>query len=192
LGLLIARHSTTNPPFAVKWWILFNDLQIVERFHNAFAVFGKIMKRLFWLIGLMALMACGGGEDVVPAETPATQSTIPAPATLPSGYPASTATPLGAYPALPRATPTLTAAYIGVDPVWVIKPVGMQCQAVEIALDVERVGLENAGIRVLDTTMIAIATCEACDTCPSSEHYRFYIPTTDIAKAEALGWTVAE
>jgi hypothetical protein len=174
---------------------LSNNSQIVEGTVDSFWKYDKNMKRVFALLVLLMLMACGGENEDVPTEMPAfptTQSTLPAPTSQPDSYPQPTANPANAYPARPRPTPTLPAAYFGLDPVWVTKAVGAQCQGVEIDVDGVRLVLENAGIQVLDTTMISIPVCEACDTCPTSEHYRFFIPATDIAKAEALGWTVAE
>ncbi|MCA9938856.1 MAG: hypothetical protein KC418_09450 [Anaerolineales bacterium] len=144
-----------------------------------------MMKRL-WL-GMMVLAlalvlaACGGGGG---AETPAATA-----APVEEGYPPPTVaiTPAQGYPA-PRPTPTLPTGYPDDGRVWLIKPVGMQCQEPESNLNQEVAVLQNNGILVLASQMTSLAVCEACEVCPTSEHYRILVAPEQIEAAKRFGW----
>jgi hypothetical protein len=148
------------------------------------------------LITCLLFLAACGGTDADPTATPTAppfDEPVAATETPSSGYPAAQPTPTlsrstDGYPA-PRPTPTLTDAYAALDPVWVVKPAGMQCQEYTVDPAAASNELAAAGIQVLDLEMAVLAVCEACDTCPSSEHYRFLIPSADLAAAAELGWS---
>ncbi len=137
---------------------------------------------LFSLFLLFLLAACGGAPAPTPAPTaPSANDGYPppaAPTSLPQGYPAQ------------RPTPTLPTGYPDDDNrTWLIKPVGMQCQESSANLNQEVASLQNAGIPVLAAQMTTLAVCEACDTCPTSEHYRVLVAPENIDAAQTLGWT---
>ena len=119
------------------------------------------------------------------------------PAFLPTAYPGDIIIePTSPYPSdsvvEPRATPTIMLAYPASELTWIIKPAGMQCQSYTTDLGSARTEIENAGITVLNSELAILPVCEACDVCASSEHYRLYIPITDLEQAQELGWVVDE
>jgi len=148
-----------------------------------------------WILGLLLLLlvACSGNEPPQPTEMPAVQPTQPVleplATELPADYPAlPTATPFPpGYPA-PRPTPSLPPGYPAAGSSWMVKPAGVQCQPLSVDLDGGIAELENAGITTYRSTMALLPVCEACDSCPSSEHYRVEIGSNQVPQAEALGW----
>lgn len=136
---------------------------------------GLLLLIAFWLVG------CGE----IPVATP--QPTSPA-ATPGDAYPVvATSTPKS-YPSQ-QATPTIFSYPAGVN-VWMTKPVGMQCQESSPDLESAVAELESAGIPVLVFEMVQLAVCEACDVCPTSDHYRVQLSKNDQEAAQKLGWRV--
>lgn len=175
------------------------------------------MKRFFFLLSallVVALSACQGNSPApeVATETPpparATSAATEMPASTPE-EPAATATPDN-YPARPTASSPETgypeapeepdesapsAAYPPGEPVWVIRPVGEQC-ADEGTFDYASLqeavsALEEAGVNVLSSESVDLMVCEACG-CPTSEHYRAQVSGEDVATARSFGWTMEE
>lgn len=150
------------------------------------------------LFFLFILVACA-------SPTPATNPTSTPPAE-PDVFPRPTITPepldtTGGYPA--PATPTVELREPGypmptvavIDPypsvdgfVWVIKPVGQQCEQVEMNVARAESELVAADVEVNIATTVNLPVCAAC-SCPTSEHYRMQIAAEDLEKAIDLGWT---
>ncbi|MFN2136352.1 MAG: hypothetical protein ACK2UK_10380 [Candidatus Promineifilaceae bacterium] len=168
------------------------------------------MKRYFtqflMIAALMILMvsACGPAGSQAPAGEPAAEPTL-------SGLqqaPAARATPLPEnYPppeqVLPEATPTLSADYPArptlpptVDPypgglVWVLRPVGTQCEeGTEPGygnLREAQSTLTAASIKVAQAEMTELMVTASCGS-PTSAHYRVEIAAEDLDAALSLGW----
>jgi hypothetical protein len=84
--------------------------------------------------------------------------------------------------------------YPGADgeTIWIVRPLGQQCvdptTYVYPDLATAAAALTSAGVTVLASEELALMVCEACD-CPTSEHFRVLINTSDYGLAESLGWT---
>lgn len=145
---------------------------------------GLLLLIAFWLVG------CGGTPAATPQPTsPAANPQLTSPVTTPAdAYPVlATITP-ESYP-IQQITPTIFSYPAGVN-VWMTKPVGMQCQESAADLEGAVTELESAGISVLVFEMIQLAVCEACDVCPTSDHYRVQLSKNDQEAAQKLGWRV--
>jgi hypothetical protein len=161
---------------------------------------------LFFVCSLL-LASCANATDATPTPIPAPEETgEPAPAATPtilvpeqgteesSGYP-----PPGeddsypapgdqpGYPAPPVPAPTLDPYPSGV--VWIIRPVGEQCEDGRSFADLATAvsSLEENGIVVGEAEEVELFVCQACG-CPTSEHYRLQIEPADLDRALTLGW----
>ena len=169
------------------------------------------MKKLFWCtitLTLMILLAsCANADDATSTPLPAAADTAePAPEatpTIPSpvdepdepsgypppdengGYPAPDDS--SGYPALPAPLPTADPYPGGV--VWIIRPVGRQCEEGREFEDLATAvaSLEENGISVLEAEETELLVCQSCD-CPTSLHYRVQIDPADLVQATRLGW----
>lgn len=162
------------------------------------------LRYLFTLVFILLLAACGpaGTGDTTPAATTAsdpdnaprpTVTSIPqdnAGAT-PESYPIQPTAPSGAagYPAGEAPVLATVNPYPAVEGfVWMVKPVGLQCEDPQLATLQDAVAeLTAANITLNDSTTQEFSVCQACG-CPTSTYYRVQIPTTDQATAESLGW----
>ncbi|MBP8000388.1 MAG: hypothetical protein KA314_23835 [Chloroflexi bacterium] len=157
----------------------------------------------FWLISLLFLLitACTTSTDE-PTIIPATTDPLALPSPTTSAYPAPdivNTVPAEAYPAAPTTAivvpvePTLNTAYPG-ETLWITRPLGQQCVDASTYtypdLSTAVAALNDVGIPVLAMEEVALIVCQACD-CPTSQHFRVQINTTDLTNAQALGW-VAE
>jgi hypothetical protein len=157
------------------------------------------------LLLVAVLVACGpagvpeGATTEAPEGDVAPRPTVtsgPAPESeteAEEGYPApraATATPEG-YPAPPTAAPR--EAYPSADgTVWVIQPVGVQCEGDKYETLQEAVTeLEEASVTVSASQSTSLMVCQACG-CPTSEHFRVQIAAEDLDTAADLGWTAEE
>jgi hypothetical protein len=164
------------------------------------------MKHLLLLLMSVLLfgVACGDtavappDTDVQPApETETDDGIFPRPTVTPDaadttdGYPApETAPPVTDYPA-PEPAPTLDPYPVVAGYVWVVHPLGEQCEDDRFYDDVNAAiaALEAADIEVDRGVVTNLNVCLACG-CPTSEHYRLHIAEADLSKAEALGWAL--
>ena len=154
---------------------------------------------LLFALLLLLLAACSSGTNE-PGITPEATQPAALPTTDSSGYPAPdliVSTPLpDAYPVNPivPVVPETTSPYPGADgaTMWIVRPLGQQCvdptTYVYPDLATAAAALTSAGVTVLASEELALMVCEACD-CPTSEHFRVLINTTDYGLAEPLGWT---
>jgi hypothetical protein len=150
------------------------------------------MKRIWTFVTLLLLLlvaACSPAAEPTPTPLP----TFPPPAetdTPESGYPApaQATMPPEAYPAeAPTPLPEPT-GYPDDARVWLVKPAGAQCQEYTVDLRDAVAALRDAGVEVINSQVVNLLVCEACDVCPSSEHYRVLVDAGQRAAAEALGW----
>ena len=156
---------------------------------------------------LMAACANSGGGTPTPLPLPeetaepalAATPTIPSPVEEteepeePGGYPGPGDD--GAYPAPddlagypePPLPPTPDPYPGGV--VWIIHPVGVQCEDGRLFADLAAAtaSLEENGISVLRAEETELLVCQSCD-CPTSLHYRLQIDPADLVQAIRLGW----
>ena len=118
-----------------------------------------------------------------------TEPGVPYPGGIPETPPTVTPYPEG-YPAPPE-IPTQVSYPADEDTVWMLHPVGVQCEdAAGSKYQSEQdviAGFTAAGITVHEVTTTELMVCTACG-CPASAHYRAEINATDIDKAVALGW----
>ncbi len=149
------------------------------------------MKKTILLVFVIFLAACGSNsEETPPPATPflppvnTLPPTLPLP-TAPSDYPAPNEN--SGYLA-PAPTQDITDAYPGIEPIWIVKAVGAQCEELLIDLAGTEAALRNAGIQLLQFEVSQLPVCQACDSCPSEEHYRALIPMSELAQAQSLGW----
>jgi len=162
--------------------------------------------RVFLLIiaAAFVLGACGPAANEAEPESPNTGPTAPALDSAPSGqatelpadYPAPEAerppaTPLPAdYPAAPALPPTPDPYPGGV--VWVIKPVGTQCEeGTEPGYGDLREATSTmaaAGVKVASAEMTELMVTTSCGS-PTSAHYRLQIAADDLETALSMGWT---
>jgi hypothetical protein len=163
-----------------------------------------LMKRLLMLLMMVILLGAACGDTAV---TPPDTEVQPAPETDEGVFPRPTvtpdmpdadesypvpaiATPATGYPA-PEALPTYDPYPVVEGYVWVVHPFGEQCEDGRFYdnLDAAINALRAADIDVQRGTTTNLNVCLACG-CPTSEHYRLHIAEDDLAKAEALGWTL--
>lgn len=172
------------------------------------------MKRTILALALFTLIiftACSGTDSEEPTARPDSSNpplesvdivTEPAPE-----LPAATATPeayevlqptaaVGAYPAGPDSDgDSNLPAYPATGTIWVIRPLGQQCQPdaeFEYANVEEAImALDEAGIQVYLGDVVFRPACESCD-CPTSEHFRVRIDESNLEQARLLGWEVEE
>lgn len=127
--------------------------------------------------------------------TPTSENQLSEPTKLPVPYPGAPATAVPIpedYPAAQQIYPTIDPYPADGNTVWVLYPVGVQCEDASSGKykseqDAEA-GLTAAGIIVYDVTTTDLMVCTACG-CPTSVHYRVKINETDLNKAVSLGWT---
>jgi hypothetical protein len=102
---------------------------------------------------------------------------VPAVPTLDADYPA------------PEAMPTYDPYPVVEGYVWVVHPVGEQCEDGQFYESVNAAvsALEEADVEVQRGSTVSLNVCLACG-CPTSEHYRLHIAAEDLSKAEELGW----
>ncbi len=166
------------------------------------------MKRLLMLLVVVMLFGLACADTAVPpTEIPADSETQSAPETEEEGIfprptvtnerPAEESYPVPAlptpdtdadYPA-PEAMPTRDAYPVVEGYVWVVHPVGEQCEEERFydTLDAAVSALEANNIEVDRATMVDLNVCLACG-CPTSAHYRLHIAEADLRAAEAMGW----
>ncbi len=148
------------------------------------------MNRLIHMLATLGilLVACGAPSGVPATPLP----TLAAPTAGPEpGYPAPTPAPSPTPASYPLVLPTMTAPAPGYpveEHSWLLKPVGLQCQQSEVDLDGAVADLETAGIEVFTAQMVGLMVCTACDTCPTSQHYRVEIESSQVEAARSLGW----
>lgn len=125
--------------------------------------------------------------------TPTTESPASEPIEQDESYPVSapTAVPLPeGYPAA-QAIPTYDPYPAGGNTVWVVYPVGIQCEDASASTykneQEVKSGLTAAGITVHNVTLTELMVCTACD-CPTSAHYRAEIEASQLDAAITLGW----
>ncbi|MBE2221548.1 MAG: hypothetical protein IAF02_08415 [Anaerolineae bacterium] len=155
---------------------------------------------LLFLISLI-ISACGSSistetRTTNPAQgrpTPTTETQSGDPVEIPVPYPGlpPTAIPLPeGYPA-PEEYPTIDPYPVNVGTVWVLYPLGLQCEDTSASKykseQDAKAGLTAAGINVFDVTTTELMVCAACG-CPTSTHYRAEISETHLNKAVSLGW----
>jgi len=125
--------------------------------------------------------------------TPTSDIRLAEPTDLPIPYPGAPPTAVhqpASYPA-PQVIPTTNPYPEKGSTVWVLHPVGVQCEEdatgkYKSEQNVEA-GLIAAGITVYDVTTTELMVCTACG-CPTSIHYRAEIDEADLDKALSLGW----
>jgi len=173
-------------------------------------------QRLIWyafltILVILLLSACGPAPpadlSTTPASAPGESDTGPAlePASTTSPTPSTESQP-EAYPppqpAIP-AEPTHSPDYPGpptpwptVDPypgslVWIIRPVGVQCEdgTTEGYGDLREAvsTLTAAGLSVADSELIELMVATVCGG-PTSAHYRVQISVGDMDAALSMGW----
>lgn len=150
---------------------------------------------------LILLAACGPaapeaapspGPDLRPPLQEAATST---PAALPENYPPPAVAPLPTatlpadYPAPPTMAPTVDPYPGGM--VWVIRPVGIQCEEGTAPgytdLRETVATMTAAGINVIDSQMTDMMVTAVCGA-PTSAHFRLQIDAADLQTAESMGW----
>jgi hypothetical protein len=147
---------------------------------------------------LLLLAACNSPDEPNANEaTPFISPSLTPIATVDPSYPGpqvSNTPPSAAYPIQPTPAPAQPdAAYPGAngETMWIIRPLGQQCVDPSTYtfpdLSTTVAALTTAGITVLSAEEIALMVCEACD-CPTSEHFRVLINSSDYAAAQTLGW----
>lgn len=134
-----------------------------------------------------APLATVEGESGRPAEYPGPAD--PAGPRPEDGYPAPVSTlPAASYPEPPE--PQLPVGAYPANTVWVIHPLGQQCQ--DPLFENERAAtrvLAEAGVTVLSAETVDLNVCQACD-CPTSAHIRVLIDEKDVPVVEAMDWQV--
>jgi hypothetical protein len=163
----------------------------------------KVIYLLLSILLLAFLAGCGPSQGAAtPGATPdptqegqealPEEETLPQPTAAPEGYPAPPAaspTPEG-YPGAPTPLPTQD-PYPGVESeglVWIVKPVGVQCEdAGEANLPAAVSELTEADVAVQASETSTLAVCTVCG-CPTSEHYRVQIAAADLNKVTEMGW----
>jgi hypothetical protein len=134
-------------------------------------------------------------NNLAPRPTPTTENhtseSIETNIPYPGAPPPTTSLPEG-YPA-PQVIPTYDPYPAGESTVWVLYPVGIQCEdaAGSTYTSEQEVvsGLTAAGITVHNVTTTELMVCTACG-CPTSAHYRAEIDANQLDALIALGWTV--
>lgn len=166
---------------------------------------------LMFLLTILIAAACGTAPPASPTATPSgnlndpadnpaleTAATAPAPLTaepLPDTYPApQLAAPAApthepGYPPPPTFPPTVDPYPGGL--VWIIRPVGVQCEDGTAPgygdLQESVATLIAAGLEVASSEMTDIPVTAVCGS-PTSAHYRVQINPDDLDTASAMGW----
>lgn len=165
------------------------------------------MKRLIFLLSVLLVMVLGACQSSAPApaetEAPPAAPTAsegtetPAPAApeataTPDEYPAqpTASAPESGYPPAPEeAAPS--AAYPPGEPVWIVRPLGTQCEDESTfayaSLEEAVSALEEAGVDVLSSETVDLMVCQACG-CPTSEHFRVQVLGEDVQSIRSMGW----
>ncbi len=170
---------------------------------------------LFLFLGAFLLISCGtappAGTIMTPASEPGSSDTAPAlePAATTPILPTAESLPEDYPPPQPALSvqPTYPADYPGpptpmptIDPypggmVWIIRPVGIQCEDGTALgygdLRESAATLTAAGLRVADSEMIELMVTTSCGS-PTSAHYRVQINAEDLDSALSLGWDRAQ
>jgi hypothetical protein len=156
---------------------------------------------LLFIVFLLLLAGCGPSQTEAEPAQPGALPTIrgledapPNPPTKPSDYPAPEAN-------LPP-TPTLDPDYPAptpwpvIDPypgglVWIIRPVGIQCEdgtapGYSDLTEVEST-LTAAGVKVVAAEMTEMVVASSCGS-PTSAHFRVQIAAEDLQTALSLDW----
>jgi len=168
------------------------------------------MRRIIIVTLVLSGLLLAGCETAAPTPTttpagdggalPTLTSPAAAPTPTPDDYPP---------PPLPTATVNSYAAPLPpptVDPypvgdtvptaILVYRPLGNQCQDAASftypTLEEAVADLVESGVTVYDAMETARVVCEACDVCPTSEHYEAIINPEGLAAAAALGWLAQE
>lgn len=156
---------------------------------------------LLMVIALWVLLSACGPSD---AEAPQPVATVP---TLEETPPEQPTTEAPGYPApeiVEPASPTLDADYPApptpaptVDPypgglVWIIRPVGIQCEEGTAPgygdLRQATSTLTAAGVTVANAEMMDLMVTASCGS-PTSAHFRVQIAPEDLQTALSMGWT---
>ena len=174
------------------------------------------MKQRFWYAYLTAFLiilivaACGTAPPAEPTATPGAETpepalspaeapavTAPAPPTaepLPESYPPPPVLPV--QPTHPPGYPPPATFPPTVDPypgglVWIVRPVGVQCEDGTEAgygdLSESVATLIAAGLQVASSEMTDIPVTAVCGS-PTSAHYRVQINPDGLNTARAMGW----
>ncbi|NKQ36535.1 MAG: hypothetical protein HF973_13070 [Chloroflexi bacterium] len=181
------------------------------------------MKRfyLFFILLLLILAACGPAAPEatnVPAGEPALEpvedvfprvtitptavkdinlATPRAPETAPDdgSYPAPpTVTPYPeGYPSPPPLAPTRDPYPAAEGSIWILRPVGIQCESPSDYPDIQAAvaDLTAIGVEVNAQETIELVVTTVCGS-PTSAHFRVQIDASDLANAELLGWELDE
>jgi hypothetical protein len=160
------------------------------------------MKRLLMLTMILTLLVAACGDTAVTPETVEPEPTVdsdegifprstvtPDEADTDESYPVpEVATPDTDYPA-PEAMPTRDPYPVVAGYVWVVHPVGEQCEEGRHFDNVNAAiaALEEAEVEVAAGATTSLNVCLACG-CPTSEHFILQIAEEDLSTAEGLGW----
>jgi hypothetical protein len=155
---------------------------------------------LFLILALVFVGGCGASEADAPQpiptlptlnEVPADQATA-VPAEYPAPEVSGPATPTldPNYPAPPTPAPTVDPYPGGV--VWIIRPVGVQCEEGTAPgyndLREATSTLTAAGVAVAQSEMTELMVTDVCGS-PTSAHFRVQIAAGDLQTALSMGWT---
>lgn len=126
-------------------------------------------------------------------ELPTTLEEVPADGYPEAEQPVATAVPeeypIATVPPPAAAYPDASDAYPAAEgQVWVIRPVGVQCEDPEYT-DIQDAitDLTAIGVEVLDSETFELATASVCGG-PTSAHFRVLITAEDVNAAGALDW----
>ena len=114
---------------------------------------------------------------------------------VPNEYPPppeSVTQPESAYPADEQVTQPESAYPADGTPVWIVFPVGVQCEedsGLYANLDAAVEALDAADVIVVDQGMVEMIVASACGQ-PTSEHYRVQILSDGLDQAQNLGWEI--
>ena len=121
--------------------------------------------------------------------------TTPAEIDDPDGYPpppAQITQPESSYPANEAQVAQPESAYPAEqDMIWVVLPVGIQCEEGGQYADLDEAvaDLDTVGVVIVDQGTSELIVASACGQ-PTSEHYGAMILRDGLSKAESLGWTL--
>ncbi len=157
------------------------------------------------ILASFLIAACGTAPPAEPTATPAnepadsssdpalepepTAPALPTAESLPADYPPPQPTTPPDYPGPTTPTPTIDPYPGGV--VWILRPVGIQCEDGtdpgyrDLAEAVAT--LTAAGMRVVDSEMTELLVAASCGS-PTSAHYRVQIEAEDMETALSMGW----
>lgn len=155
---------------------------------------------LLVLLALVLLSGCGPSEPEGPPPLPTPPGLDEAPGapstTVPAEYPAAEVVAPAVptrdpdYPAPPTFAPTVDPYPGGL--VWVIRPVGIQCEEGTMPgygdLREATSTLTAAGVAVARSEMTELAVTAVCGS-PTSAHYRVQIAADDLQTALSMEWS---